>query len=78
MTTQTYLDGRKKYARPQGMMWSTQPPQVIDGKYVPYGLEINSSDAQASDSVKDQFLILSDDNRDSLKFNTVRLESRKE
>lgn len=77
MTTQTYLDGRKKYARPQGMMWSTQPPQVIDGKYVPYGLEINSSDAQSSDSVKDQFLILSDDNRDSLKFNTVRLESRK-
>ena len=78
MTTQTYLDGRKKYARPQGMMWSTQPPQVIDGKYVPYGLEVNDDTSLVADaSLKDQFLILSDDNRDSLSFNSTRIETRK-
>lgn len=78
MATQAYLDGRKKYARPQGMMWSTQPPQVINGKYVPYGLEVNDDvDSVTDESLKDQFLILSDDNRSELKFNNVRLESRK-
>lgn len=78
MATQAYLDGRKKYARPQAMMWSTQPPQVIDGKYVPYGYEVNDDVGSISDaSLKDQFLILSDDNRDALKFNNVRIESRK-
>lgn len=78
MTTQQYLDGRKAYARPQGMMWSTQPPQVINGKFVPYGLEVNDDvDEVTDDSLKDQFLILSDDNRDALKFNSVRIESRK-
>ena len=78
MATQAYLDGRKAYARPQAMMWSTQPPQIIDGKYVPYGLEVNDNvDSVSNDSIKNQFLILSDDNRDSLKINSVRLESRK-
>lgn len=78
MATQAYLDGRKKYARPQAMMWSTQPPQVIDGKYVPYGYEVNDDVGSISDaSLKDQFLILSDDNRDALKFNNIRIESRK-
>jgi hypothetical protein len=78
MATQQYLDGRKAYARPQGMMWSTQPPQNIDGKKIPYGFEVNDSVALVSDaSLKDQFLILSDDNREALKFNNLRLESRK-
>jgi len=78
MATQEYLDGRKKYARPQAMMWSTQPPQILDGKYVPYGLEVNDSvDSVSDESLKDQFLILSDDNRESLGFSVERIESRK-
>jgi hypothetical protein len=78
MATQEYLDGRKKYARPQAMMWSTQPPQILDGKYVPYGLEVNDNvDAVSDESLKDQFLILSDDNRESLGFSIERIESRK-
>jgi hypothetical protein len=78
MATQQYLDGRKAYARPQAMMWSTQPPQIIDGKYVPYGLEVNdNTESVENDSLKDQFLILSDDNRDSLNFSSQRIESRK-
>jgi hypothetical protein len=78
MATQEYLDGRKKYARPQAMMWSTQPPQVLDGKYVPYGLEVNDNvDSVSDESLKDQFLILSDDNRESLGFSVERIESRK-
>lgn len=78
MATQEYLDGRKKYARPQAMMWSTQPPQILDGKYVPYGLEVNDNvDSVSDESLKDQFLILSDDNRESLGFSVERIESRK-
>jgi hypothetical protein len=78
MATQQYLDGRKAYARPQAMMWSTQPPQILDGKYVPYGLEVNdNADSVSDESLKDQFLILSDDNRDSLNFSNQRIESRK-
>lgn len=78
MATLEYLAGRKKYSRPQAMMWSTQPPQIIDGKYVPYGLEINDDTSEVSEDIlKNQFLILSDDNRAPLKFNTIRLETRK-
>jgi hypothetical protein len=78
MATQAYLTGRQKYARPQGMMWSLQPPQIIDGKYVPYGLEINDDDsAITNEAIKNQFLILSDDNRSQLSFSNNRLETRK-
>lgn len=78
MATQQYLDGRKQYSRPQAMMWSTQPPQVINGKYVPYGYEVNDDvDSVSDESLKDQFLILSDDNREPLRFNNARIESRK-
>jgi hypothetical protein len=45
---------------------------------VPYGLEVNDNvDSVSDESLKDQFLILSDDNRDSLNFSNQRIESRK-
>jgi hypothetical protein len=78
MATQTYMDGRKKYSRPHAMMWSKQPPLIINGKYVPYGLEVNDYvDTQTDLQLRDQFLILSDDNRQPLAFKTDRIQTRK-
>lgn len=78
MATQTYMNGRKRYGRPHAMMWSKQPPLIINGKYVPYGLEVNDAiDVNTSAALKDQFLILSDDNRQPLSFKTDRIQTRK-
>lgn len=78
MSTQTYMSGRKKYSRPHAMMWSKQPPLIINGKYVPYGLEVNDAvTSNTSNALKDQFLILSDDNRQPLSFKTDRIQTRK-
>jgi hypothetical protein len=78
MATQSYMQGRKKYSRPHAMMWSKQPPLVVNGQYVPYGLEMNDSTTSSTlDAIKDQFLILSDDNREPLSFKNERIETRK-
>ena len=68
----TYLDGRKKYGRPEAMLWSELPP-VIDsatGFYVPQGYEVGESVAG------DDFLILSDHNRKEISFKNERIEKR--
>lgn len=77
MATASYMTGRKRYARPQGMLWSNNPGTLQDGKYVPQGYEIGSVFPQGTDeSLIDQFLILSDDNRASIDFAPTRIERR--
>jgi hypothetical protein len=72
-----YLDGRRKYSRPQGMLWAdnsgTLSTNEATGKsyYVPTGNEINASEGTGD------FLILSDDNRSSIDFTPQRIENRK-
>jgi len=64
MTTSAYMTGRKKYGRPQAMLWSENSGKLINGLYVPNGLEINADPGSELDPANiDQFLILSDDNR---------------
>jgi hypothetical protein len=70
MTTKTYLDARKKYRRPQAMLWSDAPPIMDGGVYVPQGVEVNSATAG------DDFLILSDHNRKDISFKPERIEKR--
>ena len=80
MTNLNYLLGRKKYGRPQAMLWSNNPGTVIEeinpetGQpeyfYVPSGTEINSL-AGGGD-----FLILSDDNRQDISVQNNRIETR--
>lgn len=78
MATEAYMLGRKKYQRPQAMMWSENSGTLINGRYVPNGFEINSNaGAETSQLILDQFLILSDDNRTSLDFQIERIENRK-
>jgi hypothetical protein len=78
MATEAYMLGRKKYQRPQAMLWSENSGTLIDGLYIPNGLEINSNPGSETDpSVLDQFLILSDDNRQPISFTPTRIENRK-
>jgi hypothetical protein len=78
MTTEAYMLGRKKYQRPQAMMWSENSGTLVDGLYVPNGLEVNADFGDETDeSLFDQFLILSDDNRSPLEFKPERIENRK-
>ena len=77
MSTSGYMTGRKKYQRPQAMLWSENSGTLVSGKYVPNGLEIGQNPGSETDeSVYNQFLILSDDNRSSIDFTTTRIETR--
>lgn len=73
----TYIQSRKKYNRPSGMLWSENAGTLINGLYVPYGLEVGADSTNEPDqSLIDQFLILTDDNRSPLDFSQDRIEKR--
>jgi hypothetical protein len=73
----TYMQSRKKYNRPSGMLWSENSGTLIDGLYIPYGLEVGADPTAESDpNLLDQFLILTDDNRSPLDFSDERIEKR--
>jgi hypothetical protein len=74
MANNTYMSGRKKYSRPQAMLFADNPGTKVDGFYIPDGNEVGSSTAFAS--TNGEFLILSDDNRSAIDFNSVRIEKR--
>lgn len=63
-STPSYISGRKKYSRPQAMLWSNNSGTISDGVRVPGGLE------------KEDFLILSDHNRGQISVSQQRIESR--
>ncbi len=62
--TAAYISGRKRYARPQAMLWSDNAGSIVDGVRVPAGLE------------KEDFIITSDHNRGEISINNQRIESR--
>jgi hypothetical protein len=86
MASPNYILGRKKYSRPQAMLWAENPGsvQIIDAGleteeqfYVPDGYEIDSDNTGlTSDALLNQFIILSDDNRSPIDFSTTRIEKR--
>ena len=71
MTTSNYMIGRKKYQRPQAMLWADNPGTLSGGLYVPLGNEIGSDTSSDND-----FIVLSDHNRDPISFTPTRIESR--
>jgi hypothetical protein len=78
MATNAYMTTRKKYQRPQAMLWANNPGSLQDGLYVPSGFEVGQTrpeDASEEDLLN-EFLILSDDNRAPLQFNPVRIEKK--
>jgi len=76
MATSAYLTGRRRYARPQGILWSNNAGTLSNGLYVPNGIEVGADTEEIDPNLLDQFIILSDHNRSDMQFNTQRIEQR--
>lgn len=76
MATSGYITGRKKYQRPQAILWSNNSGTLSNGLYVPNGYEIGADTDETDESLLNQFIILSDDNRAEMSFNPQRIEQR--
>jgi hypothetical protein len=77
MATAAYLTGRRRYQRPQALLWSENAGTLVDGVYLPTGFEIGAEvPAETNETLLDQFLVLSDHNRGELQFNPTRIEQR--
>lgn len=75
MATAAYINGRKRFTRPQAILWSENAGTLIDGLYVPTGQEIGASSTLTAGGTN-QFLVLSDHNRSELNFSPQRIERR--
>ena len=64
MASSAYMAGRTRYARPQAMLWSNNSGTLQDGKYIPDGVE------------GQDFIILSDGNRQPIDISQQRIETR--
>jgi hypothetical protein len=86
MPSANYMIGRKKYGRPQAMLWAENSGTIStidtgsqgpEQYYVPVGFEIGTDTEIITDqSLLNQFIILSDDNRSPIDFNIERIEKR--
>jgi hypothetical protein len=76
MATSAYLAGRKRYTRPQGILWANNPGTLSNGLYVPNGIEVGADTEETDLDLLDQFIILSDHNRGDMQFNNQRIEQR--
>lgn len=76
MANSTYMNNRKKYSRPQAMLWSENSGTLDEGFYAPLGYEIGQDPELISDFGNGEFLILSDDNRTPISFRNQRIETR--
>jgi hypothetical protein len=77
MATAAYLTGRRRYQRPQALLWSENAGTLVDGVYLPTGFEIGAEvPAETDEALIDQFIVLSDHNRGELQFNPTRIEQR--
>lgn len=77
MATSGYITGRKRYQRPQGVLWSNNPGTLSNGLYVPTGYEVGADiGVETNLSLIDQFIILSDHNRSEIRFSPKRIEQR--
>jgi hypothetical protein len=77
MTSNSYMAGRRKYQRPQAIIWSENSGTLEDGVYRPIGYEVGAQASSIEDQdLLDQFIILSDDNRSEISFTPNRIETR--
>ena len=79
MATLNYLAGRKKYGRPQALMFAESPGTVEEGDngitHVPQGYEVGTNSDQI-DEEGAAFLILSDHNRGGIDVKNNRIQQR--
>lgn len=77
MASVSYMNSRKKYQRPQAMLWANNPGTNVAGLYIPNGFEVGQNPLLANeDDLLNEFIVLSDDNRGPLQFDTLRIEKR--
>jgi len=76
MATSAYIAGRKRYQRPQALLWSNNAGTLNNGLYVPTGYEVGASTNETDPNLLDQFIVLSDHNRSEMSFNNQRIEQR--
>lgn len=77
MATSTYMNQRKRYQRPQSILWSENSGTLTNGLYVPIGYEVGGTYPEnATSDLIDQFLVLSDHNRQDMQFTPQRIEQR--
>lgn len=86
MASHAYMSNRWKYERPQALLFADNAGTLVNADpenpnsenfYLPIGYEINSNQAGVTDpSLLNQFIILSDDNRQPIDFSTIRIENK--
>lgn len=77
MANNAYMTGRKKFSRPQGVLWSENPGTLSGGFYTPDGFEVGAqTQASVDPLLLNQFLILSDHNRNPIEISITRIEKR--
>ena len=83
MSNAEYLQNRKKYSRPQAMLFANNPgtlDSIVDGEqeefyHVPLGYDLLADPADIGES-QELFMVLSDDNRQPIDFTINRIEKR--
>ena len=77
MASSTYMLGRKRYQRPQAILWANNPGTLSNGLYIPNGYEVGAEVPEGTtEDLVDQFMILSDHNRGDMQFTNQRIEQR--
>lgn len=77
MSSNQYMAGRKKYRRPQALLFSENYGTNNAGFHIPIGYEIGANTESVTDeTLLDQFIVLSDDNRDPIDVSINRIENR--
>lgn len=78
MADESYLTGRRRYGRPQAMLWSNNLGTLVNESYYPDGYEVGAEyPLGTASNLIDQFIVLSDHNRGELQFGTERIQSRR-
>lgn len=78
MATQQYLNNRKRYARPQAILFADNPPVFVgssNAQAIPPGFEL-SSNYGSNDIEENGFIILSDHNRGPINMTPTRYENK--
>lgn len=76
MATSDYINGRRRYSRPQAILWANNSGTLSDGLYVPTGFEVGADTNEDDQNLLDQFIVLSDHNRSEMQFTNQRIEQR--
>lgn len=77
MASNQYISNKKRFQRPQAILWADNPGTLVNGTYSPDGYEVGTNPLQSGgSSLENSFLILSDHNRGPLEFKPTRIDKK--